>query len=310
MAGVRLTGGEELAADLVVDASGRRSQTPALLAELGVGSVPEEAEDSGFAYYGRFFRSADGSVPPMMAPMLTAAGSMSLLTIPSDNGTWSLTLYAASGDKPLRRFRDPAVYERVVRSFPLHAHWLDGEPISDMASMTGIVDRSRRYVVDGVPLATGIVSIADAWACTNPSLGRGMSIGLVHTALARRVIGDHLGDPEALALAFDAGTRAEVEPWHEATRELDRARVAEMRALAAGDEPPSSPVLDLSVALSAAASRDATCTRALGEVVGCLALGSEMFARPGLLDTVLAATAEPATAIPGPDRAELLALVS
>ena len=189
----------------------------------------------------------------MMAPMLTAAGSMSLLTIPSDNGTWSLTLYGASDDTPLRRFRDPEVYDRVVRAFPLHAHWLDGEPISEVASMTGVVDRSRRYVVDRVPLATGIISIADAWACTNPSLGRGMSIGLIHTALARRVVGDHLDDPEALALAFDAGTRAEVEPWHDATRELDRARVAEMRAHAAGVEPPSSPVLDLSVALSAAA---------------------------------------------------------
>jgi 2-polyprenyl-6-methoxyphenol hydroxylase-like FAD-dependent oxidoreductase len=46
-------------------------------------------------------------------------------------------------------------------------------------------DRHRAYVVDGRPLVTGMVPVGDAWACTNPSLGRGVSTGLVH-ALALR----------------------------------------------------------------------------------------------------------------------------
>jgi hypothetical protein len=33
--------------------------------------------------------------------------------------------------------------------------------------------------MDGVPVATGIVSVGDAWACTNPSLGRGITMGLM-----------------------------------------------------------------------------------------------------------------------------------
>src|SRR5579859_4941221 len=62
--GVRTSDGEELAADLVIDAMGRRSALPAWLAGLGAQPLAEEAEDSGFAYYTRNFRSADGSLPP------------------------------------------------------------------------------------------------------------------------------------------------------------------------------------------------------------------------------------------------------
>ena len=51
---MRTDSGERLAADLVVDAMGRRSALPELLGPAG--PVREEAEDSGFLYYTRFFR--------------------------------------------------------------------------------------------------------------------------------------------------------------------------------------------------------------------------------------------------------------
>ena len=34
--------------------------------------------------------------------------------------------------------------------------------------MGGIVDRYRRFRVDDKPVATGLASVGDAWACTNP----------------------------------------------------------------------------------------------------------------------------------------------
>ena len=48
--------------------------------------------------------------------------------------------------------------------------------------MSGIVDRRRRAVVDGTPVATGILPVGDALCCTNPSLGRGITMGLMHAA--------------------------------------------------------------------------------------------------------------------------------
>jgi hypothetical protein len=40
-------------------------------------------------------------------------------------------------------------------------------------------------VVGGEPVATGVVPLADAWSCTNPSLGRGVSLGVVHGGTVR-----------------------------------------------------------------------------------------------------------------------------
>ena len=96
--------------------------------------------------------------------------------------------------------------------------------------MSGAVDRTRRFVVDGTPVVTGVVTIADAHSCTNPSIGRGITIGLKHTAIMREVVGRHLGAPADLAHAFDEATATNVHPWHEATAVIDRRRMQEIRA--------------------------------------------------------------------------------
>ena len=52
--GVRTESGEHVHADLVVDATGRRSPMPAWLRDAGAAPLSEETEDSGFVYYTRF----------------------------------------------------------------------------------------------------------------------------------------------------------------------------------------------------------------------------------------------------------------
>ena len=59
--GVRTESGESIDADLVVDTTGRRSSLPTWLDSVGAKKPVEELEDSGFVYYGRHFRSQDGS---------------------------------------------------------------------------------------------------------------------------------------------------------------------------------------------------------------------------------------------------------
>ena len=55
--GVRLSGGDEVHGDLVVDATGRRSATCEWLAAIGARPPEETSEDLGFTYTGRFWRS-------------------------------------------------------------------------------------------------------------------------------------------------------------------------------------------------------------------------------------------------------------
>ena len=311
VAGVRLADGEEIRGDLVVDATGRRSPTPEWLAAIGARPVAETSEDFGFTYTGRFYRSADGSVPETRAPGLTPCGSISLLTIPSDNGTWSVTVYTVSDDAPLRRVRDPETFDRVWRAFPDHAHWLDGEPISDIVTMSGAVDRMRHFVVEGAPVATGVLSIADAHSCTNPSVGRGMTIGLKHTMAMRDAVRDHLDRPAELALAFDAATEADVRPWHDATAALDRARIAELRAAISGDTLEPTPDAAIGAALANAAATDEDALRWFVEMLTCLALPMDVMSRPGVFERVLELAADPQPPPPyGPDRRGLLELIA
>ena len=175
VAGVRTSTGEELHADLVVDAMGRRSRGAELLAALGARPPHTQAETSGFAYYTRYFTGP--SQPPLRGPVLMPLGTISVLTLYGDNGTWSVTIYASSKDAPLKALRDGDCFARVIGACPLQAHWLDGQPVTGVLPMAGITDRYHRFVVDGAPVATGFAAVGDAWACTNHRAGAGSASG-------------------------------------------------------------------------------------------------------------------------------------
>jgi 2-polyprenyl-6-methoxyphenol hydroxylase-like FAD-dependent oxidoreductase len=313
VAGVRTETGEELAADLVVDAMGRRSQLPRWLEAAGAGPIHEEAEDSGFLYYTRYFRARNGGTPELRAPLLTVMGTFSILTVPADNGTWSVTLYTASGDQPLKQLRDPDAWTRLLAACPLHAHWLDGEPMTGVMAMGGIVDRYRRLLYGARPVATGVALAGDAWACTNPSLGRGMTLALMHVRRLRDTARSHLDDPREFAEAWDAVTESELTPWYRETVEEDRARLQEIEALREGrvPEPPTDPSAGMRGALFASFAYDPDVFRAFIGTRACLWRIGEACADERLLSRMieLAREAEPLQ-LPGPDREQLLALLA
>jgi 2-polyprenyl-6-methoxyphenol hydroxylase-like FAD-dependent oxidoreductase len=310
--GVRTESGEALSADLVVDAMGRRSPLPKWIQEVGARPLHEEAEDCGFVYYTRYFRSAGGDRPHIQDRLLVAIGSISMLTLPADNDTWSVTLVGSSRDRPLTRLRDAQRWTALVAACPLQAHWLAGEAITGILPMAGVLDRYRRLVVDDRPVVTGVALVADAWACTNPSLGRGIALGLAHVARLRDVARTQLGDPQAFAMAWDDVTEAELTPWYRATVAIDRARLAEIDALCAGQDrpPPADAAAAAGAALARASAHDPEIFRAFMEIVGCLSLPREVFARPGFADRVKeVASAHEAVPTPGPTREQLLRLI-
>jgi 2-polyprenyl-6-methoxyphenol hydroxylase-like FAD-dependent oxidoreductase len=311
--GVRTQGGEEVVGDLVVDAMGRRSPLPSWLRECGARDLHEEAEDCGFIYYTRFFRSRDGHAPQPRMGLLSPIGSFSILTLPGDSGTWSVTLYASSRDRPLKLLRHVDRWTAVVAACPMHAHWLDGEPVTGVLAMGGVIDRYRRLVANGTFGITGLASVGDAWACTNPSLGRGIALGLVHAARLRDTVREHLDEPRDFAEAWDAVTEEELTPWYRATVAVDRARLAQIDALREGRDPapPADPGSASAAALGVAMLYDAEAFRGFADIVGCLALPQEVFARPGLAERVHAlATEAELPPPPGPGREELLRMLA
>jgi 2-polyprenyl-6-methoxyphenol hydroxylase-like FAD-dependent oxidoreductase len=309
--GVRTSEREELRADLVIDATGRQSRSAAWLRERGARPPYEEQADSGFIYYTRYFT---GTEPRRMAPGLTHLGTISILTLPGDNGTWSVTLFTAAGDQPLKDLRLEEKWTNTVRACPLHAHWLNGEPITGVLAMGGIVDRYRRFVVDGRPVATGFVAVADAWACTNPSAGRGLTVGFLHALQLRDTLREASDKPAALVEGFDRRTEAAIAPWYRAQIAVDRARFADMQALREGraPTPPADPLAREIQALFASIPASPDLFRAVLEYVGTITPAQEILQRPPVVEGIRAAQQGRVVIppMPGPNRQQLLELVA
>ncbi len=303
--GVRTTRGDELGADLVVDAMGRRSPFVDWIGAAGARAPEIESEDRGFVYYTRYFRGAEP--PAMLGPPLVPFGSFSLLTLPGDNDTWSVTVWGASADALLRGVRDPERFRAVVEACPLHAHWLNGQPVTDVLAMASILDKQRRFVVDDDPVVVGAVAVGDAWACTNPSAGRGISVGMVHAQCLRDALREGADDPAAVAHRFDELTEARAAPLVQEQFAADRVRISEMDAERDGrPAPPPDPVED---AMSRALLADADVFRAYLDLRLCLATRDDVLARPGLEDRLAPYREGAPVRMPGPSRAELAELL-
>ncbi|MEO8696679.1 MAG: FAD-dependent monooxygenase [Acidimicrobiales bacterium] len=305
--GVRLAGGETLSADLVVDASGRRSAIGQMIVDAGGREMRTESTEVGFVYTTRFYR---GELPEYRGEMLTPLGSISALTIHGDDNIWGATLYNHPADKALRNLRDPAVFERVYRLLPDHAHWVDGEPITEPTSMTSTSNTIREFVADGVPVATGLVPLGDAFAFTNPSIGRGIAIGIIHTVDVVDAIAPVLDDAAAISTAWSTATDRRARPFIRATIDYDRVRGPDIEAAMEGRiHQHTDPAALGFIATNNARHRDQFVYENFRDIATLKATTAEVLARKGVFERVIEFGAEAWTPVQ-PTRDQLLAAVT
>ena len=229
---VRTDAGDRLAGDLVVDAMGRGSTLPKLLAAAGGDPVHEEAEDTGFLYYTRHFR---GEVPEFRGPVNTPVGTFSILTLPGRQ-----------------------------RHLERHALRIGRRPPAEGAARPGQVDRAGARVpapralarrrADHAGDADGRRRRPPALVQRRPAAARPgeprRRVGLHEPVDGAR----HLARPRARRAPAPGRPRAasDVEPtrvrsppprpscgpWYDSTVLVDRARMAEIVALRTGEAPP------------------------------------------------------------------------
>ena len=269
-------------------------------------------EDSGFVYHSRHFRRADGRVPPLRRPLLTHFGSLSVLTLPADAGTWGVGLITSSRDVELRTLHRVDVWTAVARALPGLADWIDGDPITGVDVMTRLEDRRRTLCPGRRPLVTGVAPLGDSWASTNPTLGRGTTLALLHALALRDTIRSvGLDDPAHFAhfaVAWHDITERDLAPQYETIVAADRHRLAEMDAAIDGR-----PYDDGDVAwrayrmLEDTAHLDPELLRGWFRIAGLVAGGTEVFSENGFLHRV-ARAARRREAQPQPTRGELVAL--
>lgn len=175
-----------LVADLVVDATGRATHTPALLERNGFSSPPEKRAAANWAYSGQLLHIPAGRITPQMVSMLDQGQrSTRLLLLAYEHNTWILAVGEVTQHAP-----PPTDYaqllvaaEQIVPGTVM-AGLRTATPIGDIAIFRNTAAVWRRYD-QMTQLPAGVLVIGDALCTLDPIWGQGMTMAAVQ-ALALR----------------------------------------------------------------------------------------------------------------------------
>ncbi len=205
--GVRLEGGERIAGDLVIDASGRGSKAPTWMKELGYAPPAEVHVRAFIGYASQLVRLPEGALPDGikgLAAFPFPGHPTGGLLSPVDNGLHMLTGMGMMKAYP------PATREALLDYLDLAPTPLLGqiarqsEPVSDVATYR-IPSNQRRLWERLDRRPDGFVVTGDAVASFDPIYGQGMSQAAQGGIVMRDVLLNENSDPRPLPLRFQEG---------------------------------------------------------------------------------------------------------
>ena len=185
---------EDLAADLVVDASGRGSRAPQWLVSLGYERVEETSVKVDVGYATRIYRRP-GALPLDWKLLIIYPTppdeKRSGLVFPIEDDCWMVSLAGRLRDHPPA---DEAGFLEYARSLPdpsLYEAIKEAEPVTPVATYKYAANRRRHYE-RMARLPQGFVILGDAVCAFDPVYGQGMSAA----ALEARMLDTCLRDQQ------------------------------------------------------------------------------------------------------------------
>jgi 2-polyprenyl-6-methoxyphenol hydroxylase-like FAD-dependent oxidoreductase len=283
---------ETLAADLVVEASGRGGLTVRFLKSIGQPPPEETVIGVDICYATGVFAIPDDAPSDWKAVMTfdpPARGGLGGILLPLEGNRWIVTLVGRHGDKPpsdpdgflayARQLRTSTIYDAIRRADQLGEIARFGFP----ASLWRHFDRLEVF-------PCGLLPFGDSICRFNPVYGQGMSVAAREACLLQELLQQCAGERDALAgLAsnFFAEAAALIEtPWGlSAIPDLAHPKTT-------GQRPDDlEQTLQFSEALNRLAAEDPAVHKLLLEVLHLLKPHSAL-REPGLVERVKAVAVE------------------
>jgi 2-polyprenyl-6-methoxyphenol hydroxylase-like FAD-dependent oxidoreductase len=210
---VRVVDGDEesIDADLIVDATGRGSRTPAWLADFGYPRVAEERVKIDLTYTTIYYQlrrdpfQGDQSINPVASPAHPRGAFFTLL--PGNRAQLSLT--GVLGDRPPT---DPEGILAYARSLPvpdIYDAIQDAQPLGPAVSHRFPANVRRRYE-RLIAFPERLLVLGDAVCSFNPVYGQGMTVAAMEADTLRRHLRE--GRPQPQRFFVDVARIIDV-PW-------------------------------------------------------------------------------------------------
>jgi len=210
---------ETLAADLIVEASGRGNLTLGLLESTGQ-PLPEETVigvDIGYAT--AVFAIPDNAPADWTAVMIfdpPAEGGLAGIMLPLERNRWIMTLVGHHGHKPPGDWDGFLAYAQQLRTRTIYNAIKGAERLGGVARF-GFPASVRRHFDRLEKFPPGLLPFGDAICRFNPVYGQGMSVAAQEACLLRELLrrrGKETGPLDGLAPAFFAEAETLIEtPW-------------------------------------------------------------------------------------------------
>jgi 2-polyprenyl-6-methoxyphenol hydroxylase-like FAD-dependent oxidoreductase len=203
-------GGSLIAADLVVDASGRAGR----LGRTSEHDGGAELEgDCGLVYVDRTYKLRPGADPgPMTTPIAYVADfdGYQCLVFLHESGHFSVVVVRPTADTALKELRFEAAFEAACRAIPALAEWTEtarAHPTSEV-----LVGGALRNVYRRQSDTPGLVAVGDSVATTTPTRGRGIAMACMQVTALLAIL-DEGADASTVTEPFGAWCDRNIEPW-------------------------------------------------------------------------------------------------